>query len=164
MAQGGEEQVRQGDKQGLRIQERRQAVKARVKDHLPKNVAKMEARAERMERRVKKIEENPDPTKPAANKILYKTQAEEIRKLIKAWKTEDPPFAGGGLVRPMGFQRWDAITAADRSTYEEAKRYFDIMERQGFNANSCDRTIALIPMTLMGNYPPPDWVLTTNFE
>ena len=166
MAQRVEEQARQGDKQGLRIQERRQAVKARVKDHLPKNVARMEARAERMERRVKKIEENPDPTKPAANKILYKNQANAIRRLINAWKTGNPPFVGerDGLGWVMGFEAWGAIGAADRSTYEEAKRYFDIMERQGFNSNSCDRTIAIIPMILTGEYPPPAFITTSNFE
>ncbi len=42
--------------------------------------------------------------------------------------------------------------------------YFDIVERQGYNENSCDRTIIIIPMILSGDYPAPDVVVAFNYE
>ena len=161
--------ARWGEHSGLQIMERRRRVKERVKDHLPKNTAKMETRLARLERRIKKIEENPDPSKPVANKLLYQSQAERIRQLLEAWKTENRQIAGtligiGTPVEAMGFMEWDGITLADRSTPEEAKMYFDFMERHGFNSNSCDRTIAMTPMVLTGQFPAPDFFITTNWE
>ncbi len=158
--------AKRGEQQGLRIQERRKGVKERVRDRLPKNLSNMEARIAKLEGRVKRIEENPDPTKPAANKFLYQAEANSHRRLIEGWKTGKPPCiaAVGVPVGTMGFRGWNGIVAADKSSPEEAKMYFDIMERQGYNSNSCDRTIALIPMVLTGQYPPPDVIVTANWE
>ncbi len=154
------------EEQGLRILERQQRVKERVKDRLPKNLLKVEARIARLEQRVKRIEEHPDPSKPAANRLLYKMEANGLRRLREAWTTGNPPFAAtmGAPTGAMGLMGWGGIGAADRSTPEEAKRYFNIMERLGFNSNSCDRTTAIIPMVMTGEYPPPDFISASNLE
>jgi len=151
-----------GEQRGLRILNRRKKRQEQVKDHLPQNTAIYEERLANLHRRIKKIGENPDPTKPAANKIRYELEAKELDRLLEAWKTGAHPF--GGMGRAMGFEPWSAIPAADRSTPYNAKKYFSIVERQGFNENSCDRTIAIIPMILNGDYPPPDVISTTNQE
>jgi len=157
-----EQLAQRGEQQGLRIVDRRKDVRERITNHLPKNTAVYEQRVANLQRRVKKITENPDPTKPAVNKVRYELEAKGLLRMLEAWKTGSRPF--GGMGRAMGFEGWGAIPAADRSTPQNAKKYFDIMERQGFNANSCDRTIAIIPMILTGDYPPPDVITTTNWE
>jgi len=154
--------AQRGEQQGLRILDRRKSVNERVKNHLPKNTAVYEERIANLQRRVKKITENPDPTKPAANKARYELEAKNLLRMLEAWKTGSRPF--GGMGRAMGFESWNSIPFADRSTPQSAKKYFNIMERQGFNANSCDRTIAMIPMILTGDYPAPDSITTLNFE
>jgi len=157
-----EQLAQRGEKQGLRILDRRKRVKERVKDRLPKNTAAYEERLAKLRRRIKRITENPDPTKPAANKMRYELEAKDLSRMLEAWKTGSRPF--GGMGRAMGFEPWNAIPAADRSTPQKAKKYFDIMARLGFNANSCDRTIAIIPMILTGDYPAPDAISTINLE
>jgi len=154
--------ARRGEQQGLRIVQRRNGVKERIKDRLPKNLASYEERIANLQRRIKNITDNPDPTKPAANKVRYELEAKDLIKMLDAWKTGSRPF--GGLGSAMGFESWGGVRYADRSSPQAAKKYFDIMERQGFNANSCDRTIAIIPLIMTGDYPPPDVLSTINFE
>jgi len=147
---------------GLRILERRKGVNERIKQRLPKNTTVYEERLANLHRRIKKITENPDPTKPIANKIRYELEAKDLSKMLEAWKTGGRPF--GGMGKSMGFESWNCVPAADRSSPQNAKRYFNIMERQGFNENCCDRTIAVIPMIMNGDYPAPDAINTINFE
>ena len=154
--------AQRGDQRGLRIMHRREGVKERVKDRLPKNLTSYEARIDNLHRRIKKITDNPDPTKPAANKVRYELESKSLTRMLDAWKTGNRPF--GGLGGSMGFESWNAVPFADRASPQSAKKYFNIMERQGFNANSCDRTIAIIPLIMTGDYPPPDVMFTINFE
>ena len=74
------------EQRGLRILDRRKDVKERVKDRLPKNTAVYEERLANLHRRIKKITENPDPTKPIANKDRYELEANNLGKMIEAWK------------------------------------------------------------------------------
>ena len=105
--------ARLGEQQGLRILHRRNDVKERIKDRLPKNLASYEARIANLQRRIKKITDNPDPTKPVANRVRYELEAKGLLKMLDAWKTGSRPFGGFGT---MGFESWNAVPFADRAS------------------------------------------------
>ncbi len=118
------------------------------------------------ERRIKKIRDNPDPTKPKSNILLYELERDLRIEQIEAYKTGKPIGVAdlGPLTRAMGMVPWDAVMSADRTHGEEAKKYFDTIRKEGMPEHTCDRCSILIPMVLNGDYPKPDLVTTSNWE
>jgi hypothetical protein len=130
-----------------------------------KGLAYLEARITRLEQRIKKIKENPDPTKPKSNILLYEIERDQALEAIKATKTGKPFGAMfTNIGKAMGMELWGAITAADRSAGPMADRYFKIIRDEGMAEHTCDRTIVLVPMVLRGDYPKPDFVMISNWE
>ncbi len=68
------------------------------------------------------------------------------------------------LTRALGFVHWDAVRVVDRSAGPMAKEYFDIVRREGMAEHVCDRTIVFIPMVTKGDFPPPNFMLASNWE
>lgn len=128
------------------------------------NLSYFEVQMERLKKRIKKIEENPDPSRPFSNKFLYEMELDHRRLQIEHWK-EGKPFAFyTNVTRALGFAPWDGIRAADSTYGAQAKRYFEIIRREGYSEHGCDRTIVILPMVLQGEFPPPSLVLNFNFE
>ena len=136
--------------------------------------AYLEADLARYERRLKKIKENPDPTKAKSNILLYECERDCRLQQLKEIE-EGKPFGMltmGPLGPAMGFAGWDAIRAADTSfgvkvaDYDgpASMKYFDIIREEGMAEHTCDRTIALIPMVLKGDFPKPSFLAVSNFE
>lgn len=129
-------------------------------------MAYLEFELARDERRIKRIKENPDPTKPKSNMLLYECDRDLRLEQMNAAK-EGKPFGliyNGPLGRAMGFVTWDAIRAADRSAGPLARKYFDIIREEGMAEHTCDRTIVLLPMVLKGDFPKPNFLLVSNYE
>ena len=145
-----EELAKQGDKRGLRIVERNKRAQEEFKDHLPKNVAKIESRIARLERRIKNIDDNPDPNRPAVNKARYRNIIESQKKFIKAWTTGSPPIAAGMITDSMGFEH-GYPGHLQLTTQEESKNYFDYLRRMGYNTNSCDVAACTPPAVFLGD-------------
>jgi hypothetical protein len=128
----------------------------------------LEAAVARSERRIKSIKENPDPTKPKSNILLYEMERDNALEAINEIKQGKRRPYGAllalGLTRALGMRGWGAITAADRSAGPMADMYFKIIREQGMAEHTCDRTIVLVPMVLRGDYPKPDFVMVTNWE
>lgn len=120
----------------------------------------------RCERRIRKIRENPDPKKPKSNLVLYEMERDFRLEQMEGYRAGKPFGVAGtaGLTRALGLVLWDAIMAADRTHGEAARRYFDIIRREGMAEHTCDRTIIIVPMVLKGDFPEPNILLTTNQE
>jgi len=116
-------------------------------------------------RRLKNIKENPDPTKPKSNILLYECDRDFRQEQLDALKSGKPfAYVHHNMTRAMGFVPWDGVRAADRSYGERARKYFDIIRQEGMAEHTCDRTIMLIPMVLRGDFPRPDFLMITNRE
>jgi benzoyl-CoA reductase/2-hydroxyglutaryl-CoA dehydratase subunit BcrC/BadD/HgdB len=118
------------------------------------------------ERRIKKIKDNPDSTKPISNILLYEQERDLRIEQREAYKSGKPiGTAGvGPLARAMGLVPWDAIMAADRTHGQAAKDYFETIRKEGMPEHTCDRCSILIPMVLQGDFPKPQFIAMSNFE
>ncbi|MBN2059230.1 MAG: 2-hydroxyacyl-CoA dehydratase, partial [Deltaproteobacteria bacterium] len=120
-----------------------------------------EARILTLQKRIKKIEENPDPTKLKSNKIRYEIQLEETREQLDAWK-EGRPFsdAGGGfmagpLAKAMGFAPMGNVGVAIGAT--EPDKYLALARERGLPVdNACDMTSMPFAMMECGAVPLED--------
>jgi len=122
---------------------------------------------ERYERRIKQIQENPDPTKPKANIILYELER-DLRKHQLDMAKKGKLFATGmypaALLSALGFEVLDAIMAADRTSGSRAAVYMNQVRSQGLPEQTCDRTVIYLPMILSGDFPKPDFIVAMNWE
>lgn len=118
------------------------------------------------ERRIKKINDNPDPSKPKSNVLLYELERDLRREQIEACEKGTPlGITGlGPLTRAMGMTPWDAIMAADRTHGNAATQYFAQVRKLGMPDHTCDRCSILVPMILNGDFPKPSFLFTSNFE
>ena len=121
----------------------------------------------RYERRVKKIRENPDPTKPKSNILYYELERDARKAQIEAWE-KGVPFATGlyppVILRAMGFEVFDGVMAADRTHGERAAKYFNDVRKFGLPEAVCDRTSIVIPMVLNEDCPKPSFIVSCNWE
>jgi hypothetical protein len=129
-------------------------------------LAYIEEEIARCERRIKRIRENPDPSKPKSNILLYEMEREFRIEQKEAYKSGKPIGYAGvtPLTRALGMVPWDAIMAADRTYGEAATRYFEVIRKEGMPEHTCDRCSVLIPMVMSGDFPRPDFLVTSNFE
>jgi len=130
-------------------------------------LAYLEFEIDRCNKRIQKIKENPDPSKPKSNILLYELERELRMEQLEAYKAGKPfglATQTGPLTRSLGMVPWDAVPAADRTYGEAATRYFDIIRKEGMPEHTCDRCSILIPMVLRGDFPKPSFLATTNYE
>jgi benzoyl-CoA reductase/2-hydroxyglutaryl-CoA dehydratase subunit BcrC/BadD/HgdB len=125
----------------------------------------LEREIAKYERRLKRIEQGPlDPHKLKSNKLYYALELEYRRSQLDAWRQGRPFAAATGLsplMRAMGFAYWDSVQAADR-VGQEANSYFDVVRAEGLPDYACDRTVITTVMSITGNVPVPDFILTSN--
>lgn len=119
-----------------------------------------------LQRRIMKIRGNPDPRRPKANLLLYEAELEFREEQLEGIKAGKPfgRVGGGSLTKSLGFLYWDGIQSADRTHGESAKRYFEMIRKEGMAEHTCDRTIIILPMVLSGDFPKPNFLFNTNFE
>jgi hypothetical protein len=103
-------------------------------------LAYLDFEIDRCVRRIKKIRDNPDPTKPQSNIMLYELERDFRMEQRQAVEEGKPIGAAsiGGLTRALGMVPWDAIMAADRTFGEAATRYFEIIRKEGMPEHTCD--------------------------
>ena len=129
-------------------------------------LAYLEHEIETCERRIKKIKDFPDPSKPQSNVLLYELERDFRIEQMEACKSGKPlGITGmGGLTRAMGMVPWDAIMASDRTHGKAASDYFEIIRKEGMPEHTCDRCSILIPMLMRGDFPTPQFSFMSNFE
>ncbi len=110
-----------------------------------------EIELERMQKRVKKLEESlatdPDPRKLKTNKLLYELDIDARKAQLEAYR-EGKPFTGAGgmsgglLAQAMGFVPGDGIMMAVTNIPQgEALKYFDEVRAKGMVADCCDMSV-----------------------
>lgn len=122
-----------------------------------------EEQVAKLSRRVKRIEENPDPTKLRATKMLYELELAQRQGQLEAWKAGHPFMFGlnvPGLVRAMGLEFLDLYQAANRVS--DAGKYFEVIRRWGYADHHCDRTVVGVGMVLAGDVPRPTLSVANN--
>jgi benzoyl-CoA reductase/2-hydroxyglutaryl-CoA dehydratase subunit BcrC/BadD/HgdB len=114
----------------------------------------------KLQKRIKRIEENPDQTKLQSNKLRYELQLEQSMEQLEAWKSGKPFSDGGGftagtLARAMGF----AFAGSSGAVFgiNEANKYIDIARTRGLPTdNTCDMTSIPFAIAECGEVPVED--------
>jgi benzoyl-CoA reductase/2-hydroxyglutaryl-CoA dehydratase subunit BcrC/BadD/HgdB len=124
----------------------------------------LENEIERNQKRLQRIESNPDQRMLRSNKLLYELELDLRKEQLEAWRTGSRPMANCEyatmLINAMGFLGLDLMGAADRTRL--ADDYFDIIRAQEYPDTACDRTIVCMAMCINNDFPPPDIVLAHN--
>ncbi len=121
----------------------------------------------RYERRIKRIQENPDPSMLNCTQILYELERDKRKEQLRAWKAGEPfsygqGAVGTGILEALGFHDWDGPTTADRQA-KLAPEYFRVARAAGYPDHACDRAIVSVAMALKGDVPPPSFVVSSNY-
>ena len=119
------------------------------------------------ERRLERIERNPNANMLASNKIFYQALLEDNREQLKWWR-EGKPFVAVGpsdlalIMRCFGdFRILNLARLADRLGTRQAEAAADRIRAMGLPDYVCDRTILFLPLSMLGNdLPKPKIMLT----
>ena len=127
----------------------------------------MEVEIQKYERRIKKITENPDPTRLRSNKRLFELLLNQRRDELEAWSIGKPflYFSGSReeIFHVMGLHVLRLENLADRSAAGEGDKYLELARNAGYPARSlCDRLQVAIGMALSADFPPPVFVYGDN--
>lgn len=114
----------------------------------------------KLENRIKKIEENPDPTKPKSNKFRYGLDLQLAKEQLEGWR-QGRPFSDGGsllagcLTRAMGFVPIGSVEPAFQT--REPQKYLNKARDMGLPVDqSCDMTMMPFAMMECGDLPMED--------
>ncbi len=119
----------------------------------------------KLNRRIERIEKQPDTTKLKTNKMLYECERELNEQQLNVWKEGRPflfamPPPCSALARALGLEPLNMHHAADRA--KDPMKYFDIVREHGYPDHHCDRTIVGVGMAMAGNLPVPSLILSDN--
>ncbi len=124
----------------------------------------LESTIEKLERRIKKIKENPDPTKLKSNLMLYELERDNAIGELEDMKA-GKPFARGSpglLLRAMGFSSGGGGNADRTAQGEGSTRYLDLLRDGGWPELACDRTVVSILLTTEADCAKPNFVSVCN--
>ncbi|MFC1532634.1 2-hydroxyacyl-CoA dehydratase [Thermodesulfobacteriota bacterium] len=118
----------------------------------------------KLEGRIKRIEENPDPTKLKSNKLRYEIELELAKEQLEGWRL-GKPFSDGGsmtagiLTRAMGFIPVGGVTPSFQTM--EPQKYLDQARDKGLPVDqSCDMTMMPFAMMECGDVPMEDLAIS----
>lgn len=108
-----------------------------------------------LRRRIKNIEDNPDPRYMKSNKLRYELELEHLVDMVDAMK-ENKPFAEfyeiGQMYSPLGFRH--AGVGGDH--VRDPEHYKNIaVNTFGFPEHTCDRTMMALALGISGELPIP---------
>jgi benzoyl-CoA reductase/2-hydroxyglutaryl-CoA dehydratase subunit BcrC/BadD/HgdB len=114
----------------------------------------------KLQKRIKRIDEDPDPTKLKSNKLRYEIELEKTQMQLDAWR-EGRPFSDGGsqtaanLALAMGFAPGSSVGPAMQTA--NPQKYFDRARAIGLPVEkSCDMTMMPFAMIECGDVPRED--------
>ncbi len=114
----------------------------------------------RLQKRIKKMVEDPDPTKLKSNKLLYEMQLETAKAQLEAWRqgkafSNGPGLRGGLLARAMGFVPTGGGVGVFGTM--ESQKYLELARTWGLPVDSsCDMTSIPFAMAQTGYTPIED--------
>ena len=115
---------------------------------------------EKLQRRAKKLEENPEPGRLQSNKLRYEIIIESTKQQLEAWQKGKPFSDGGGftagaLVKAMGFTHCGSVSTGLQT--QKPQKYLEYASSKGLPVeSSCD--MSMIPFSMMecGDVPMED--------
>jgi hypothetical protein len=116
----------------------------------------LEALIERDEKRLKRIDENPDPTKLRSNRLGFDLDLGVYKAVLEAWQQGKPIlpyFPSPTLARALGSQSIHYELFADQFP-QEAPRYVQASRELGLPWNICDTMTLSIAAAMIGDLPP----------
>uniref|UniRef100_A0A7C2K4B1 2-hydroxyacyl-CoA dehydratase n=1 Tax=candidate division WOR-3 bacterium TaxID=2052148 RepID=A0A7C2K4B1_UNCW3 len=120
----------------------------------------------KLQKRLERLKESPDPRRLKANKLRYELEIEEAKEILRAWK-EGKPFSNGGdltagiLTKAMGFTPAGSVGAAFQTLTPQ--KYLDHAAARGLPVEkSCDMTMMPFAMMECGDLPFEDIAICDN--
>jgi benzoyl-CoA reductase/2-hydroxyglutaryl-CoA dehydratase subunit BcrC/BadD/HgdB len=116
---------------------------------------------EKLERRIRKLDENPDPTKLRSNRMLYELQIEALQDQIEACRRGSS--IGGWTIVPKYLAQAIGLTHNLGTGFsvwrmENSERYLEVARAKGIPADSsCDMNYLRLAMREVGTLPQIDW-------
>jgi len=114
----------------------------------------------KLQKRIKKIDEDPDPAKLKSNKLRYELEIETTKKQLEAWQ-QGRPFSDGGsataaiLTLAMGFAPMGSVGPAFQTATPQ--KYLERARALGLPVDkSCDMTMMPFAMMECGDVPMED--------
>ncbi|MBI4303655.1 MAG: hypothetical protein HY665_04900 [Chloroflexi bacterium] len=123
-----------------------------------------ERRMETLQRRIKRIRENPAPGRMKSNLLMYQNEFERWEWLNEAWKA-GKPFTYSGyapLMRAMGFYNTTPRSMSDRAGPEVANKCYDLIRKEGYPEMACDRSVMPTVLPELNEFPIPALIITSN--
>jgi hypothetical protein len=117
---------------------------------------------ERGEKRLKRIDENPDTTKLKSNRLGFELDLGVYKAVLNAWKNNEPIlpyFPSPTLARALGSQSIHYEFFADQLP-QEAPRFTQAARDLGLPGNICDTMTLSIAAAMIGELPPPAMIST----
>jgi benzoyl-CoA reductase/2-hydroxyglutaryl-CoA dehydratase subunit BcrC/BadD/HgdB len=117
-----------------------------------------------MERRLRKIKDNPDPTKLQTNLMLYELELDLRKNQAESWKEEKNFACAVGMapiLRSLGFVYLDLHQISDR--VKDIDKYMGWIQSHGYPQEACDRTVTSVSMPLLDDVPKPSFVVSSNW-
>ncbi|MFC1900340.1 2-hydroxyacyl-CoA dehydratase [Chloroflexota bacterium] len=114
----------------------------------------------KLQKRIKRIDENPDPSKPKSNKLRYLIELDLAKEQLEGWR-QGKPFSDGGsltagiLIRAMGFIPAGGVQPAFQTL--QPMKYLEHAREKGLPVDkSCDMTMMPFAMQECGDVPMED--------
>jgi hypothetical protein len=120
---------------------------------------------ERSARRLKAVNENPDPSKLRSNRLAYELEYNEFCAMRDAWR-QGKPFSmglGANLSRALGFQPIGYPLVVARFL-EEAPRYRQVVLNTGMPEHLCDFITLGNAAGYAGDLPPLSFIFVEKGE
>jgi benzoyl-CoA reductase/2-hydroxyglutaryl-CoA dehydratase subunit BcrC/BadD/HgdB len=122
----------------------------------------LEREIAKYERRIKRIRENPDPSKAQSNLLLYEMFLDHRKEQLRAAEAGEPfvyvPEPGAErIILALGVNVISFIAAADRAG-SETQRYLRLYREMGYPPNTCDRVQVGVGLALSGDIPQPSLI------
>jgi benzoyl-CoA reductase/2-hydroxyglutaryl-CoA dehydratase subunit BcrC/BadD/HgdB len=124
----------------------------------------LNADIKRLERRIKKIEENPDPKQLRSNKLLYQVRRDVIKEQIKAVEERKVVLSLGmfaDIMASMGYQPFGIINHGWEVSPEIVSEYLELIRGADYPDTACDAFQMAIGMMLHGDLPPLQIAMTS---
>jgi len=113
------------------------------------------------ERRIKRIESNPDPRYLKSNAEVYQIVLDHMSGELEAWDKGEPFVYNEGvdslIMQSLGLHEINISPFGDRSVVQ-AEKYFEHARKAGVPDTACCRLQVGVGMCLSGEVPPPRFV------
>ncbi|MBN1192023.1 MAG: 2-hydroxyacyl-CoA dehydratase [Dehalococcoidales bacterium] len=124
----------------------------------------IDAEIERTEKRLKKIDANPDPKRMKSNRMYYELVLSQFVAMRDAWRQGKPCGGiGGSLGRAMGFQGVGYPLLVSRFP-EEIPRYTEILRNIRWPEHICEFITLGFAAAIAGDAPPPSLIVMEKGE